>query len=72
MSLSLAAEQFQRKSKRRAWLAIDVRCFARVVWEIGLQDAAAGVPHDLFLYPWLARASSYHSTQVESTISRWI
>ena len=60
MSFSLAAEQFQRKSKRRAWLAIDVRCFARVVWEIGLQDAGAGGPHDLFLHPWLARASSYH------------
>lgn len=77
MSFSLAAEQFQRKSKRRAWLAIDVRCFARVVWEIGLQDAAAGGPHVLFLHPWLARASSDNSTRasgqrVESTISRWI
>jgi hypothetical protein len=39
---ALPTKQFGRKSKRRAWLAIDVRCLARVVWEIGLQDAAAG------------------------------
>jgi hypothetical protein len=47
----LPAKQFQRKSKRRARLAIDVRCFARVVWEIGPQDAAAGGPHVLFFAP---------------------
>jgi hypothetical protein len=43
--------RFQRRPKSRTWLAIDVRCFAQVVWEIGLQDAAARGPHVLFFAP---------------------
>lgn len=44
----LPVMQFRRRPKSRTWLAIDVRCFAQMVWEIALQDAAAGGPHVLF------------------------
>jgi hypothetical protein len=43
--------QFQRGPKTGARLAIDVRRFAQVVWEIGLHDAGAGGPHVLFFAP---------------------
>jgi hypothetical protein len=76
---ALPAMQFQRRSKSWARLAIDVRCFGQVVWEIGLQDAAAGGPHVLFFAPcgWqepllVTLHGQGGAEWVEVQISRWI
>jgi hypothetical protein len=72
--------QFQRRSKIWARLAIDVRCFGQVVWEIGLQDAAARGAH-MFLFfapcgwqePLLVTLHGQGGAErVEVQISRWI